>query len=630
VKNNNSQSLTAGKKTLFLLLCSLALFLGFLAVFWEQGSGPEALGGHLDLSGTSFKDRQIYKLAGQWHLYTEKFIDPDIKEGEDKPPLIQEVPGTWNKAYQPRGFATYRLTVELPRLENDAALIMPALSTAYRLYINGERRGSNGNPSSTADRSVPEYRYSVFEIDETTENLEILIHVSNHEYARGGMWYTPLIGDKEEVTDYFRRRIFTETLIAGGIILVGIILLALFTVRREFLSYANLGLFCLAMGTRTLVVGEIPITYFFDDFNWRLIVHMEYLSMSLGFFFINSYFYNIYKRFYNRRILLLLNGTAILFSLFVILSPIRMFTEQILIAQLLVLAGVANTVYLFIKSGRKMKEENTLLITGISLFLFTVVLDILMANNKMMFLPFEINTSYGLILHILVNSLILVRQAARLTGKLQSLTNNLEEQVRARTSELERVNRKLSEQAVTDLLTGVSNRHEFSNVMKTEEARFLRSGNNYAGLYLDLDNFKYINDNFGHPAGDLILKRFAHMLKSIIRDSDYLFRLGGDEFFILMTDVPSEKEGEKLAERILEETKKWNGFKKDLEEFLGGRISIPEEKSFSLSIGIGSTDYPGVETLHALPALSDKALLRAKAEGKNRFALYTDKDKNNS
>nr|WP_246434063.1 diguanylate cyclase [Spirochaeta isovalerica] len=438
-----------------------------------------------------------------------------------------------------------------------------------------------------------------------------------------------MIGPEKAVTKYFQRRIFSETLISGGLILSGLILLTLFIIRHEFLSYANLGLFCVVMGIRTLIVGEIPLTYFFPGFNWNLMIRMEYLSMSIGFIFLNSYFFTIYNRFYSRKIFAFFNFLAVLFSIFTVLTPVYVFTGQVLVIQLLILAGIANIFYLFVKSGRVMKEENVILLTGISLLLILVIFDILMANNKLMFLPFKINTSYGLIILILVNSLLLVKQAARITLQLKRLTNNLEEQVHIRTAELEAVNRRLSEQAVTDLLTGVSNRHEFANVMKTEEARYLRTGKKYAALYLDLDNFKYINDTFGHPAGDLILQKFADMLKSIVRDSDYLFRMGGDEFFILMTDVPSAEEGEVLAKRILKETEKREAFRSDIQEFLGHPVRVPERKSFSLSIGVSSTEIPGLDSLHTLPAWSDKALLRAKAEGKNRYAVFTLEDWDN-
>lgn len=594
--------------------------------FRISGKGIAASEGVINLQSHTFEGKKIYKLGGDWLLYPSRFLDPETETPFPGPGLIQEVPGTWDDRSDPRGFATYRLKVQLPDECGPLALLMPSLSTAYSLYIDGVQLGSNGKASTTRSGAVSQYKYEVIPLGKNCGETNILIHVSNFDYAKGGMWTAPLLGPQKAVTGYFRNRIFTETLIAGGVMLVGIILLTLFIVRREFLSYANLGIFCLIMGIRTLIVGEIPLTFFYPDFNWSLMIRLEYLSMSVGFIFINAYFYNIYSRFYKRGIFAVLNSLAGLFSIFILLAPVYIFTGQVLVVQLIMVAGIINVFYLFAKSSHEMKEENTILIAGITLLLLMVILDILISHNKLMFLPFKINTSYGLIILILSNSFILIRQAARITMQLQRLTNNLEELVRKRTGELETANLKLSEQAVTDLLTGVSNRHKFANVMKTEEARFKRTGSHYAALYLDLDNFKYINDTFGHPAGDLILKHFGQILKAIVRESDYLFRLGGDEFFILMTGIPTIEEGITLAARILEETAKWMGFREELEEFLGYPVNIPKRKSLSLSIGISSTGTPGIDSLHTLPSRADKALLRAKAEGKNRYAVYTEED----
>lgn len=612
----------AGKKTLIIIAISLIIFLVVLAALKNRESSVFAELGIIDYRQSSFSSKNLYKLNGQWDFFPEIFTDNNFENIEEG--LSITVPASWNGIYKPQGFGSYKLEILLPQDQTDLELLMPSLSTAYSLYINGEKVSSNGNTAMNQKNSRPEFKYYTVPLENLNGRAEIVLHVSNFEYSKGGMWTSPLFGKAASVERYFKTRIFSETLIAGGVSLVGMILLTLFLVRRQFISYANLGLFCLIMGIRTLIVGEIPMTFFFPDFSWPLMIRLEYLTMSVGFIFINSYFYNIYKNFYKMRVYLILNSLAGLFSMLILFSPIRIFTGQVHFMQLVILAGIGQVFYLFFKSGQAMKEENTILLSAFSIMLFMVILDIFKANNFLNFLPDKMNTSYGLIILILSNSLLLIRQASRMTSQLLNVTNNLEQLVHKRTEELEQANKRLSEQAVTDLLTGVSNRHKFANVMKTEEARFQRYGITYAALYLDLDNFKFINDTFGHPAGDLILKKFAFLIQSMIRNSDYMFRLGGDEFFILMPDVPSLVDGESLALRILKEIRIREGFKSDLDEFLGYSTNIPREKKLSLSIGVSSTALPGIQFVQDLPVFADKALLRAKSHGKNCCIVYSD------
>jgi len=191
-----------------------------------------------------------------------------------------------------------------------------------------------------------------------------------------------------------------------------------------------------------------------------------------------------------------------------------------------------------------------------------------------------------------------------------------------RTKELELANKKLKDMATTDELTGFNNRHELARIMKHENSRYKRLNLKFAGLYLDLDNFKYVNDTFGHPAGDLVLKLFALVLEKSCRDTDYLFRMGGDEFFVLMTDISTYKDSIVLADRILKNLELSDYFTNDLEKFTGKNIEYPSGKKLSVTIGISNTESKKLKTLDDLLNHSDIALLQAKSAGKGCYALF--------
>jgi two-component system, cell cycle response regulator len=132
-------------------------------------------------------------------------------------------------------------------------------------------------------------------------------------------------------------------------------------------------------------------------------------------------------------------------------------------------------------------------------------------------------------LYMLYQQHLLGRLRIYLASQLEVAT---EQQVRAEA---------FYELAILDPLTGLYNRRFSEEQLCTEIARADRCGNPLVVLLLDLDNFKGINDRYGHSAGDLVLKEFARRLGKGIRGSDVAVRLGGDEFLVILPECPPEK-----------------------------------------------------------------------------------------
>src|SRR6202022_3990065 len=97
--------------------------------------------------------------------------------------------------------------------------------------------------------------------------------------------------------------------------------------------------------------------------------------------------------------------------------------------------------------------------------------------------------------------------------------------------------RKNSWMARYDILTGLANRGVFAEALQHEIARAHRDGTSFAVLYLDLDQFKDINDTLGHPIGDLLLRSVAERLRASMRETDTVSRFGGDEFALIATGL---------------------------------------------------------------------------------------------
>ncbi len=166
---------------------------------------------------------------------------------------------------------------------------------------------------------------------------------------------------------------------------------------------------------------------------------------------------------------------------------------------------------------------------------------------------------------------------------------------------------ELSYRAFHDSLTRLANKALFADRLKHGLSRLGRTGSHLAVLFLDLDDFKTVNDSLGHGEGDQLLRTVATTLSDLLRPSDTAARLGGDEFAILIEDIPSPDAAKVLAQRILEALR---------QAVRLGTRSV----SSTCSIGI-AFDEEGI-TSDELLRNADIAMYQAKKQGKDRFELY--------
>jgi diguanylate cyclase (GGDEF)-like protein len=175
--------------------------------------------------------------------------------------------------------------------------------------------------------------------------------------------------------------------------------------------------------------------------------------------------------------------------------------------------------------------------------------------------------------------------------------------------ELFESHQRLRTLAENDSLTGLANRYYFDESLRTAIPRANRLNDQLALLFLDLDNFKVINDSMGHDAGDQLLKEVARRLLHVVRNGDIVCRLGGDEFAILAHNFESQDRIVQLAERILEELR-YPFVIKNTEQFI------------SASIGVATYPHAGNNAGDMLKA-ADLAMYRAKRDGKNNYHFFS-------
>jgi diguanylate cyclase (GGDEF)-like protein len=172
--------------------------------------------------------------------------------------------------------------------------------------------------------------------------------------------------------------------------------------------------------------------------------------------------------------------------------------------------------------------------------------------------------------------------------------------------ENERLHRTVKRQAITDELTQLANRRRFTETLAVEVRRAERFGDPLALVLADLDDFKLINDQYGHQIGDEVLRRFADVLRENVRDFDLPVRYGGEEFAVLLPETGLDG-GEQLARRLQAALKRLR-----LPEIGGDRPPV------TASFGVAA--FPTARSAEELLSAADGALYRAKAAGKDRVS----------
>ncbi|MCF7887000.1 MAG: GGDEF domain-containing protein [Candidatus Omnitrophica bacterium] len=167
---------------------------------------------------------------------------------------------------------------------------------------------------------------------------------------------------------------------------------------------------------------------------------------------------------------------------------------------------------------------------------------------------------------------------------------------------------RLQELSIRDYLTGTYNRRFFNQRVEEEFLRSKKLKNKLSFLMIDIDDFKKINDTYGHLVGDAVLERCVSLILEGVRQIDFVGRLGGEEFGVLLTDT--DKAGaimvsERICSRISQE-----------------RIKVFDE-NLNITVSIGVSTYPS-NTIYMdlFTEIADKALYRAKASGKDRVCWF--------
>jgi len=240
------------KAVLFLLITLMAGGCGARDIDY-----PKASDGILDLREWDFTSHGSVELNGEWEFYWERLYAPDDFEGGKvlDGRRIMEIPMSWNgyeidgSPIKGEGYATFRLKILMPEDGKGKSINLSAISTAHRLWVDGELVSCLGTVSTLREGSQPKYFPQVIPINSDEDVLELVLQVSNFSHRRGGIWKPITLGNSEDILKSRERQTVTDMALMGSLLIMGLYHFALYFQRKK--NKAHL--------IRFLTIGGLPI-----------------------------------------------------------------------------------------------------------------------------------------------------------------------------------------------------------------------------------------------------------------------------------------------------------------------------------------------------------------------------------
>ncbi len=278
-------------KKLYPVIFRHILFFAVICIaflIWIQGLSPDypqAKDGVLDLSQWDLNSAGRMTLTGEWEFHWEEFLTRDDYINNTHPESIYAyVPQIWNR-YQLNGtnlpgfgYATYHLKVKVPDTNTLLGLRIGSMSTAYQLYINDLLLAQNGKISTSIEGSEPQYAPATVIFAPSTKEFDIVIHVSNYTYARGGIWFDIDFGTAKQIQEYEGFLKYKDGIVIGILTFMAIISSLYYYLVRADRKNISLVLMCLILIVRTSLYGDYLLIQLFPAISFELQVWIFYLT----------------------------------------------------------------------------------------------------------------------------------------------------------------------------------------------------------------------------------------------------------------------------------------------------------------------------------------------------------------
>jgi len=516
------------------------------------------------------------RLDGEWIFYPEGATVP----------VLQKVPSTWNNLQPAWSTGTYELGIQGLKAGILYSLQFKGLNTRAEIFIDGELAGSWG---ALGVDHVPK----IYCFHAPSDSIQLTVAAENKVHAYGGLWMPVWFGTVSEVERSAFLARFFDILIFGFIMMMALYHFALFIMRPEEKSTLYFALFCIATVVKAGLAGEQILAILIPALSGTLGMRLAYLfTIILPIIFL-AYLYSMFPRKRRPWVMtsLLVVGTAQ--SAISIFAPIHIVQLGFLMYQAAIMVCAVYVFALVVKEIQLKSPIAPLMMVGFLILLLATANDIL--HDQKIIITFY-SIGLGLFLFLFVQSIVIGSIFNHSFREVKDLNAHLEQRVAERTHELEQLTR-------VDSLTNLINRRYFWVLLEQEWDRWIRYGQNFCLVMVDLDHFKDLNDTMGHAVGDEALRNLGKLLKANVRKTDTVARYGGEEFCLILPGTKIE-----VAWNLMEKIRLSLASEPLIDH------PVPTIKTLSYGVAQASGHKDPTDLLDA----ADKLMYRAKEAGRNQ------------
>lgn len=495
------------RRTLRYLLA--AMLIGFVALFAllslinEQimvKELPKAEKGQLDLSQWD-DERDIRTLNGEWRFYWQN-LSPEVQTQA----VYAEVPNSWDHygfiGRPSKGFATYTLSVRGLKPNRIYALKTLDQVSAFELYGNGVLLAENGVVGESREKTVETWRPVKTEfMSDASGQVDFVMKIANFEYSRGGFWNNLLIGQPALVHHYAMSRVLSDMFLFTGLFVMAAFFFGMHFLYPQDKDTLIFSLFCLMASLQIGLTGERVLYYYASQLSWDILVRIEYW---VGYMLLPLFGLYMSKRFPKdapKQLEYLFVFAGIALTLLCWGMPIYEMAQSLPYYKYLCLASGPYFFWLMARIIHNGRAGAVWMLLALMTMVLTVIKDTFYMSQYSA-LP------YGTFVFLIAFALLTI---TKYVG-------------------VQKTNVLLESRVMRDALTGVYNRSYL------EAFQSFDITTPYFVIFMDLDRFKQINDQYGHDTGDQVLVEITRRLRRLCQTADVICRYGGDEFVLLIMD----------------------------------------------------------------------------------------------
>lgn len=520
-------------------------------------------------------------------------------------------------------FGTYALTLHgLNDVFEKPAIRMRNINDAWQAWWIDEAGkaqllGESGKIAKTYDTEVERFKTHILQLPQNVDSGTLVVYLSAQLYTRGGMYGEFEIQEFESANRAMLLDLASRAiLIAIGLLVVfQNILFFIFRPKERILLL--LGILAFSVLLRATVSTDYVYYFIGYPASFEILTKLEYITIIWPAVAAIHFFSCLYPTKRSIKIVKIGYLVVLASAIFTIFSPLKLVIDSLLYYQLFLAIFALYALWVVVRSILIQDyDSKTMIFSGV--FLLAGVVNDVVASQSSFYNLFL--AEYTLFLFLFAQTQFHSLRFVSALDTAEHLTDNLQEEVAEKTKELSLRNSELEEKAEylklqhdrikvlskTDHLTGLYNRQTFDGFLELKFSQAIRKTKNLSLVMLDIDNFKSINDNYGHPVGDECIKAMAEYLRQAnVRKEDFVARYGGEEVVIILvnTDINTAKE---ISQRICEGLRKI--------KLSAGLDNIVLTASF----GIAELIYNNVDSTTELLKLADDALYQAKALGKDQ------------